>query len=279
MEKIKLYGVDVYTSEELQEKFKNFINKHGPPVAKDLLINLVDEKVLIPIINEPSKLKQLIMKIRRRKPMMVLGTAVPKTGVAYVIYHKSFSPQHIVDVAFHEVIHIAYIQFPKEFNAINMPLYIRFYSYYYKEYFEANGYDKKMFAKFLGEIVGRSTITYNRTFRGLLGSAFKDYTRLPEEKFSHRIELLIAVMDQYQSDLTQLDYYNLALALLRKTYRHLFKGMDYTSGPVQEIWSPSEIIAILSTIKPNHPNVIKSLKLIKPGKKPVIKDLARKIVK
>ena len=55
--------------------------------------------------------------------------------------------------------------------------------------------------------------------------------------------------------------------------------MDYQAGVIQELWSSSEIIAILSTINPNHSNVIKSLKLIKPGKKPVIKDLARKIVK
>ena len=82
-----------------------------------------------------------------------------------------------------------------------------------------------------------------------------------------------------KSSETMVERYNLVLAMIRKTYRQLFKGMDYQAGVAQEIWNPSEIIAILSTIKPNHPNVIKSLKLIKPGKKPVIKDLARKIVK
>ena len=275
MEKLILYGVPVYTSNEMKEQLKVIIQKHGSPSSKKLVFKFINDGNLTPIINEPNKLKQLMMKVRRINPIHSHGFA--GNGGAYVLFDPNLTSKIISNTALHELVHLSHIQFPKEFHSLNMPLYVKFYTYFYKHLFEANGYDKKSFIKFLKAITQPTEFTHWDVFEKTLYNAFKDYTSLPHIKFKNKIELIQSLIDN--NWYAKADYYNVAIATLRSTYRHLFKGMDYTSGMGQELWKPGEIIAILSTINPDHPNVIKSLKLIKPNKDTKIQVLNKKIIK
>lgn len=280
MEKIILRGVSVYTSDELKEKLKTIIKRHGLPESKILLLEMVDSNMLVPIINEPSKLKQLIMKIRRQKPLLnIYGLA--HQGKAYIILSHDFkvSEKKLMFTALHETTHVAMQLSPAEFNKINRSLYIAFYGHYYKLFFEAKNFDQKLFIKFIDRIL-KTEIEYSMyasTYSNLLKSAFAEYTNLTKSAFNDRIEYLLNIAFMIWDGDSQ-KHYELALALLRRTYRDLFKGMDYTAGIGQELYFPSEIIAILSTINADHPNVIKSLKLVKPGKQVTLKKLTKKLV-
>jgi len=274
MEKITLYGVTVYTNDELKKKLKVMISQKGHSSSKEILFKLIDDGLLIPVITEPNKIKQLLIKIRRKTHVFnILGTT--QTGKCFVILSSSFKSKDIVDTALHETCHLAHRQFPKKFNEINNSIYIRFYSYFYKELFEAKSYDIKIFASFLNKV-------NNNIFEGeLLFKAFKDHTMLSENRIEYRINMLYDILDAISDGkLNLVSGRSFAIMLLRKTYRKLFKDMDYHTGVGQELWNPPEIICVLSTINPDHPNVIKSLELIKPGKKPVIDVKARiKIIK
>jgi hypothetical protein len=221
------------------------------------------------------------MKIRRQQPLLdIRGTM--SNGVCYVIFHDKIPQKWIVNTSLHEVIHLAAFQSPQKFWSINISLYTKYYAHFYKLLFESRLYDKERFKKFVEKLLNdefQSDYIYPETYFKLLGDAFKDYTVLPEHAFHSRLKLLWRSIVETVEISDKIYHYNLVYALLRKTYRDLFKGMDYTAGVGQELYNSSEIICILSTINPEHPNVIKSLKLIVPGKKPVITKLIKKIAK
>jgi len=281
MEKIILKGIPVYTSDELKEKLKSLIQKIGMPTSKALLIKLVDDGVLVPVINESAKIKQLLMKIKKQHPLINLG-GTTQDGVGYVIFGPKSTNKRAVRSALHEMIHVSHQQFPNKFHFLNMPLYVKFYSYYYKQLFEAKSYDQELFTKFIKKLIkdSESTYIYWDLYLKLLKSAFVKHTSLSKQQFQDRVILIAKSIENILNSQYGIDNYNLAAVLLRKTYRYLFKGMASDTGVGQELWVPGEIIAVLSTINPDHPNVIKSLELIKPGKKPVIDVKARiKIIK
>lgn len=266
MEKIILKGISVYTSDELKEKLKKFISKQGSSSSIDILIKLVDNETLVPVINEPSVLKQLIMKIRRQKPLTnILGAATK--GVGYVVFHDSLPglklSSYVVKTSLHEMMHVAFQKFPEKFSKINFNIYEKFYSYLYKDFFETKTYDKELFEKFLTRFIKDSIegITYWETYSKLLRLAFINHTSLPKDSINQRIELLMNTVEDLL-DNNPVNRYNLLIALIRKTYRSLFTTFDYLASAGQELYVPSEIISILSTINPDHNNVIKSLKLL-----------------
>ena len=276
MEKIILSGIPVYTSEKLRDQFKKMIDKKGDPTSKKLLIELVDTKILIPVINEPNKLKQLIMKIRKIKPIFVLGNTWK--GKAYVIFHPNQSPQTTIDTALHEVMHVSHRQNPKQFNSINMNIYVQFYSFYIKELFKTDIIDKNIFIEFIKRLTDIKYVYYS-TYDTLLPDMVRDHSRLKHKQIKERAESLASSVFNYlDKNIFKLDNRFVGIPM-RKTYRYLFKTVDYQSDLGQELYNPAEIICILSTIKPDHPNIIKSLKLIKPGKKPIIKNINKKIIK
>jgi hypothetical protein len=260
-EKIEIYEIPFYTDDVLKEKFRLLLKQKGGPMTKELLVSFVDSNHLVPIINnKPGIIRRFIMKLRNEKPdTPFFGIAM--RGIAYVIFDRQITKDtEIVETALHELVHVSAMRNQKAFIRINDSFYERFYSYYYKELFEAKGYDKKYLTDFINQLNTKrwSNDTYDR----ILYSAFRDYSELPEESFESRIFLVKRIINTFLRNSSRYPYYNHALALIRKTYRKLFKNMDYTAGVGQELFAPDEIIAILSTINPSHPNVVKSLKLL-----------------
>jgi hypothetical protein len=265
MEKIILRGVPVYTSDKLRDELKTMIDKEGNNLSKELLIQLVDNQVIIPVINEPNVLKQFIMKIRKQDPYLQYGFAL--NGKAYVILNKGISPKDIIDTALHEVLHIAHRQETNKFTVINKNIYHEFYYYFYKKLFNAKEYDSNLFDKFLNDLYGGMFNSQS------LYDAFKDHSKLSKNKIEEIMNLIFKIWDASDNGTYDKLPANIVFWTLRKTYRSLFKTIDYQTGVGQELWNPAEIICVLSTINPEHVNVIKSLKLITPGKKAILKKI------
>jgi hypothetical protein len=258
---VTVVGLRFETNKKLKDRFKVLLNQKGGPMTKELLINFVDNNILVPIISSPGIIKKFIMAIRGEKPQSPFyGVTISREERAYVVFDPVFKEKDIVDTALHEVVHVSYIKYTKEFTRINNALYMQFYSYYFKEYFEASSYNKTDLEAFLNDL---NSLKWNwRTYDRYLYNAFHSYSELPEEQFDSRLALLKSIVYTYLYRTSRFPHYNIALALIRKTYRHLFKNMDYTAGVGQELFAPNEIVAILSTISSSHQNVIKSLKLL-----------------
>ena len=262
MEKIILLGVPVYTSNELKDQLKKTIIKTGSGISKEIMINFVDKNILVPVINEPSKIKQLIMILRRKKPIQfILGVTSESSKKCYIIFSENINSKRILETSLHEIIHLSSSLHPSKFSDINMSIYKKFYSYYYKELFETKTYDEQLFNKFLKNLV------YNIEWNGdILFSAFKNYTKLDMSRIEKRMKVISIILEEILKS-EEFDWPvsddDFVLFLLRKTYRKLFGNMDYISAVGQELIYPDEIISILSTINPEHPNVIKSLNLLK----------------
>jgi len=270
MEKIIIDGIAMYTSDELKEKLKDFINKSGSTRSKGILIQLIDDGVIIPIINEQNILRKLLMKIRKQRPIDYLfGFAA--NGKCYVIFLPHHTTQDLVDTALHESLHVAHRQFPEKFTQLNMSIYLDFYSYFYKELFKADNYNPKYFSIFI------ENLAYKGWFQGdLLYSAFKDYTKLSINQIQEAFGQVLYV---YRKDFNYSNFSFHIKMLLNAAYREVFNNIDHQVGVYQEIYNPAEIICVLSTIHPEHPNVIKSLKLIVPDRKPATDSLPKKLMK
>jgi hypothetical protein len=270
MEKITIDGIPVYTSDKLKEQLKDFINKIGSPKSKQILIQLIDDGVIIPIINEQSILRKLIMWIRKQNNRLDRLFGFARGGKCYVIFSTRHTNKDVVNTALHEAIHIAHRQFPEKFSKLNMSIYLDFYSYFYKELFKAENYNVKEFTQFVEKL------TTNWFYGDLLYTSFKDYTTLSDDQIEKLFNDILYVFKK------NFDYKKMKFKikmLLNTSYRKLFNNIDNKVGVYQEIYNPAEIICVLSTINPEHPNVIKSLKMIAPGKKPIITKLTKKIYK
>jgi hypothetical protein len=271
MEKIIIEGIPVYTSDKLKEQLKDFINKMGSPKSKQILIQLIDDGVIIPIINEPNILRKLIMWIRKQDNYLDRLYGFARGGKCYVIFAPNHSNKVLVDATLHEVIHVAHHQFPKKFNQLNMSIYLNFYSYFYKELFKADNYNVKEFIQFVEKL------TTDRFYVDLLYMSIKDYTKLSDDEIENTFKDIIYTFKIRNFDRSKITFK--IKMLLNASYRKLFNNIDYRAGVYQEIRNPGEIICVLSTINPEHPNVIKSLKMIESDKEPLITKVTKKIYK
>jgi hypothetical protein len=183
-----------------------------------------------------------------------------------------------MDLTLHEAVHYAYIQSPSNFISSNKKLLEEFYLTFFKLYFDTENYDKNAFKIVLDKIFNPSTVYYN-TYYELIPNAFRSYSNIKNDKIlKERVVNLwkyvynaIEASEVFENTTIQ--------KYMRATYKIMFNAVDYGSIHGQELYLPDEIISILSTITPNHPNVIKSLKLIVPGKSTMIKNRLKRIIK
>lgn len=262
MKKIIKHGVPLYTSDELNDKLKEFISKSRvSEKIKELLYKFIEQGILTAVINEQSKLKRLIMKLKRIRPMIYQYGFADDYGT-YILFNPGTSPREIVDTALHELIHFTFRQSPKKFTSINMKLCSQFYTILYTELFKTKKYDQKKFSLFLFDFFMKDTYNNN-----LLIEAFKDYSPLSEKEIDNLMNMIFKVWDYNEkNEAYKVPENNIVKLALEKAYMTLFKGMDQESIVGQELYKEHEIIAILSTINPNHPNVIKTLEITKPEK-------------
>lgn len=274
MKKIVLYGVVVYTSDELKDKLRDIIQREGKQDLKNTLLRLIDEDVIVPVINEPGKIRQLIMKLRKIQPLRIYGMASCKENKVYIIF-RDMKPT-IIEVITHEAVHLANCHNPEKFTSINRSIYEKFYSVYFKEIFKTDKLNMEALNFYIDKISKR------KIHRQLYYDVFleiAEYSSLEEERIDKITKTIgNAVGKRLSGDRKALlPYRKLIHMPLGKAYRVLFKNVDYHAGLGQELWSPSEIISILSTINPDHPNVVKSLKLIKTNQ-PILKSKMVKMI-
>jgi hypothetical protein len=157
-----------------------------------------------------------------------------------------------------------------------MDIFVNFYSYYFKLLFKAEGYNKQIFSTIIKKLTDPDYFDLS-VYDELLPEAFKGYSKVSENQIKVICESLInSSINWWENDIFKFDNRFVGIPM-RKTYRIMFKGVDYQSGVGQELWNPAEIVCVLSTINPNHPNIVKSLKLITPGKKLAIKNIKKLI--
>lgn len=262
MEEYKIYGIKVYSNDELQTKLENVIVSHMPFELISIFQKLIKTKRLVAVILSKNMLQKLLNKIKRNRLSYILGTATKKR--MYIFWDDKVIKKQIIEIIIHESMHFTALQNYDVFFKTNLLIFYKFYSYFYKEYLKANTFDKKLFNKFIIELGKQDK---NGTFKPVnyrnIENAFKSHTLLDIEDFEDKLTSLLNYMDDTWDDKRANGRYPEIVALIKKTYRKLFKGFDEKNYVGQEMYYPSEIISVLSTININHPVIKKTLQNLK----------------
>ena len=262
MEKYKIYGFNVYSNDKIQTELLNIIELNSSSIVKDLLIKLIKTKKLVPVILDKNILHKLLRKIRRHKFTDILGTATKDR--IYIFWNKNISSKHIIETIIHECMHFAAVTNYNLFFKINEKIFYEFYTNFYKEYLDSKLFDKEKLIKFI-ILLGKQDKGYyiDGNYYRNIEKGFEKYTRLNRKEFETRITEMLKYIDGiFDGKRINAKYIEIAF-LIKKIYKQLFNGIDDRTYVGQEMYAPSEIISMLSTININHPNITKTLQIIK----------------
>jgi hypothetical protein len=261
MEKVTVKGLTAYTSQELRDRLKSIISRYGGPL-KEIFNKFVDEKSLVPIVLESNIFQKLIKIIKPHKLYGVYGEFIGNT-MYIVMSHKNIIDLRIYKTIVHEYIHYVMHNYNKHFVSVNKDVIFKFYELFYIEYLVSNSYDKDLFSKFIDKINDQDLKgnLVPRNYR-LIELSFKKYTVLDKNEFEKKITDLLDYMDKTYSDIYANSSYPEIPYLIKYCYTKIFGRHDPPTGYGQETYYPSEIISVLSMIKPRHPLVKKTLEIL-----------------
>jgi len=263
MEEYKIHGITVYSNDKLQSKLENVIVSDMPSDLKPIFKKLIKTKRLVAFNLTKNMLQKLLNKIRRHRLTGTLGTSSKER--MYVLWDNKISGKQLIETIIHESMHFAAFQNYNLFSKINFPIFYKFYSYFYKEYLKAKSFDKDLFNKFI-ILLTKQDKTYILKFNNYrnIENAFKFHTSLDIKDFEYNISNLLDYMNEMWDVTSRPNArYSKIVVLIKKTYRHLFNGFDERTYVGQEMFYPSEIISVLSTINIKHPNIKKTLQILK----------------
>jgi hypothetical protein len=262
MKEYKIHGITVYSNDELQSNLEGIIISHMPPHLKPIFLKLIKSDQIVPFVISKNMIQKLLNKIKRHRLSDVLGTANKQH--IFILLSDNMSKPHLIETLIHEAVHYAALKNYNSFFKLNLKIFYEFYSHFYKEYLKSNKFDKELFNKFIISL-SKQDKTFSLEFNNYrnIENAFKDYTSLDIKKFEFRLTVMLKYMDQ-DFDFKRVNgQYPEIVSLIKKTYRKMFGGFDDRTYVGQELYYPSEIISVLSTINEKHDNIKKTLQILR----------------
>lgn len=266
MDEYIVHGVKVYFDQEYQNELVKIIDEDTPPILKPILLKLANEKKIVAVKLSKNIIHKIMNKIKRHRLTNVLGTTT-KERIYIFMDNKTFKyARQIIETLIHECIHYSFFKNKTIFTKINLRLYYDFYSNFYSEYLKADTFDKTYFDEFIKAMLKQDmTATLTPVNYRNIEKGFENHTKLNKDDFENKIKTLLNYIDDdwdNKSSTYKNKEYTEITNLLKNTFRKMFGGYDEKSFPGSVSYFPSEIIAILSTINPKHPNIIKTLKTL-----------------
>lgn len=263
IKKYKVRGITVYSTPKLNEDLKEIVmSSKFPSQYRSIFLKLIENEKLVAVTTTKNLLQKLLKKItRHRFDYDVLGTTTSKRMYIFADEFKNVTTSHVINTIIHESIHFAFFQNYSQAFKINLKLFFDFYADFYKEYLQSSKFDNKLFNTFLSKLgVQDKTAQYRDSNYKFLDDSFRPYSQLNEQEFDKRMIDLMNYIFKYDS--TRNGKFPKIAALIKRTYRKNFGGFDNNSYVGLEMYYPSEIISVLSSINLNHPNVAKTLKIL-----------------
>lgn len=270
---VKMGGINIYTSPTLKQNFIKAMAKTSrvAPIVKTLE-KLINKGEFFPCYLTDKISRSLL----RRQPPEFKGFAGTTFGKYILVYVENeanifgFASNNELSITtLHELIHRASNEFPTQFLNMFMSELTIYYHFYWSKIFSLE--QKKVDVKKIKEIISfiyrfkrdnKGLVTYHK----LLTEAFKDASTLEAQVFDKLVQQYIVMikiiwkaMDSHTPDLIEKTTYanRHFISPLYTAYKMTFginvkhmKELCY-----QELYSPSEIIAIPALVKQPNPKV------------------------
>ena len=274
-------GIMVYSSEGLRNKFKEVIS--GLESTKDIapyIAKLIENGIIIPCYMNKGILKFLSYKIFSRKEEQgIMGFYHLGQKKVFILIENNITfwghgnDKIMTLTLLHECMHLLADTKPKTFWTMFSSELNSYYQEFLKEYFQLKSLPKtdklvKLLTVFEGE--GRSKITSRFAQYKTIISETREDTTLKEDEYQERIDTYFKVLDMGMNDTSTLinKIYNRDKTVLRiivslyKSYHAAFKVTNTVTTPFQEMFAPSEVLCVLSELKPSYSKIRKIFKIL-----------------
>lgn len=271
VEQIPFKGKTVYTTQILKENVKKSVQKYLPKQTSAIIIKAIDDGKVVPVFLT----KGIVDYIMKRKKFKTHSLANAYQGKAFVfvdrLYERfkltSVNERDLSSTILHELMHVAEHINRVTYYKVNYNLFLMFWKAFFIEYVNLKGnVPNKIFdhiLKYQINIVRKNKFFSFEEMYDPVFKALEKYSSLMPDKQKIFI-LLYRDLTKYAYKALDEDYQSVIPGDIgvskNSAYMRIAKGKAETFG--QELWNPSEILSMVAEINPNHPNVIKSLKML-----------------
>jgi len=272
VEQIPFEGKTLYTSQILKENVKKSIQKYLPKQTSAIIIKAIDNGKVVPVFLT----KGIVDYIIKRKKFKSHSLGAAREGKAFIfidrLYERfkltSVNEKKLSDIVLHELMHVIdHIDTPAFFK-INYSLFLVFWKVFFTKYLDLKGtISNKIFNHIIKDqfnlIIGKKRFfTFEEMYDPVFKALEKYSSLIPdrEKTFELLYKDLIEFADKtYAERFVRIIPADIADAK-NAAYVKITKGKTESFG--QELWNPGEILSVVAEITPNHPNVIKTLKIL-----------------
>lgn len=272
-----LYGFKLYSSDRIIDSYLNAIKKsgRGNPVYKPIK-KLVQSKKIMPVFQVKGILKFFAHKMfGNPEDKAILGFYHMGVKRIYIMIDNNISPiahaknDDIASTTIHECQHLFADINRAKFMGIFKEELFRYYSIVLSRIFQLkqNPKDLKKFIAFIATFEGEGLRSVTRKFKQYesMLQVFKKESVLSPEEFDDKVgEMLLVIKmftDHFDSFVRMYRRYMSILGPLDRAYRDAFSKSNIYTTAYQELISISEVICVLSELKPGYPKIKKAFQV------------------
>ena len=270
-------GQKFYSSQKIKDAFMKSMGSCGrsAPIYKQVESLVMKKKLLVPCYLSKNMFRFFTHKMfGRAEDKSVLGFYHMKQKRVFILIDNTISAfgtaknDFLASTTMHECVHLYADRmkgrFIKLFNEELSRYYISYLSTVFKLKTKPNVGD---LVRFISSFEYQRSEQMNKqlsTYYNLLETALKPHTTLNREDFEKTLTDLIVTIKIYLVNFSAFvrmyRQYKHILGPLDRAYAEAFGKRNTYTTPYQELSSVSEVICVLSEMKPTHPKIKKMFK-------------------
>jgi len=268
---VKLDGKTLYGSDSLNNLFLDALNTSSLINNTEIFERLVKEKKIVPCFLTGGLTSFVLWKIFAPVHLKnILGFYEKSTKKVYILLSNNFnflaytSDEWMCKLVLHECVHMLSDTQPQKFLGDFKELLIKYYMSYFKRLFNIEEDGEKVYSiiSFLHKSCEMNTVYDKNTFQR--------YHKILEDSFISRkenlekIERLLVIMYIFLTNLEKFfsikENFRDILYPLRESYKDSLNIKNLSTTCIQELFVPSEVIAIASEYSQYSSKIVLSLK-------------------
>jgi len=273
-----LHGMDLYSSENLKNKYINAmynISKIKPVVA-DIERLVIQDKIVPCWINRGIFRLAIFKKLAPYADQGIAGFYTPKSKQIFILMDNNIKwgfakDKWLSNLMLHELMHMASDKFKNNFIKMFWYDFLKYYNAMFEEIFKTGDSDitneNKLIIRFLFKNFEYKQYTSSalKKYLSLVSQNFRKKSTLSENEFNSVLTDFYHYIKLYFSDLNslykQLRKFNHIYAGLTKGYRSGLGVINNLSFCSQELFYPSEITAMyIELYKGSQPRLFSVIK-------------------
>ena len=270
-------GQKFYSSQKIKDAFMKSMGSCGrsAPIYKQVESLVMKKKLLVPCYLTKNMFRFFVHKMfGRPEDKSVLGFYHMKQKRVFVLIDNTISAfgtaknDFLASTTMHECVHLYADRMKGRFIKLFNEELSRYYISYLSRVFSLQSKPNvSNLIRFISSFEYQRSEQMNKqlsTYYSLLETALKPHTTLNREDFEKTLTDLIVIIKIYlinfSTFIRMYRQYKHVLGPLDRAYAEAFGKKNTYTTPYQELSSVSEVICVLSEMRPTHPKIKKMFK-------------------